>query len=327
MKEFESNHLLNQYESRLKGFENATRAAEGIVRFIADELKLDYLLISSRVKSFESFFEKIDRKGYQDPFAETTDFCGIRIVLFYQADIQPLLDRLGREFAVRENRPDTSESVPDRFGYRSHHLTVAFPKDWLRVPHFRDIGDLTVEIQVRTILMHAWAEIEHQLGYKSNSAVPSPFRRKLAMISAKLEEADQQFADITRELSDYRTKLISESAESEVFPSDEVNQDTIAALLLRHFPDRPDHRGMNADLFQDAQYYNHSVKDIELLIQKIKPYAPLLDDLVMGKNRGMISRQNLLAYANDIFNPLSSERRNLSNSRQKIVERVRTHFA
>ena len=65
---------------------------------------------------------------------------------------------------------------------------------------FRDYADFKVEIQIRTILMHAWAEIEHRLAYKKQAHIPSHLRRKFSRISAKLEEADEQFEELIQEI-------------------------------------------------------------------------------------------------------------------------------
>ena len=56
--------------------------------------------------------------------------------------------------------------------------------EWLVSPNYRGLGDIKIEIQVRTILMHAWAEIEHKLAYKNKAQIPESVTRNLALISA-----------------------------------------------------------------------------------------------------------------------------------------------
>jgi hypothetical protein len=73
-----------------------------------------------------------------------------------------------------------------------------------------DPGELPAEaryeIQARTVLEHAWAEIEHDLGYRSRDAVPDAVRRRLNRLAGLLELADQEFVAIRRELTDYAAR-------------------------------------------------------------------------------------------------------------------------
>jgi tetratricopeptide (TPR) repeat protein len=72
---------------------------------------------------------------------------------------------------------------------------------------FPDADGVVAEIQVRTILQDAWAEVEHELVYKSDfSPFDLPLRRKLASVNASLSLADIIF----QELRDYQNKLNAE---------------------------------------------------------------------------------------------------------------------
>ena len=61
---------------------------------------------------------------------------------------------------------------PDRFGYRSRHFIVSVNREWLKAPNYRGLSGLKAEIQVRTILMHAWADVEYKLAYKKRNMFP-----------------------------------------------------------------------------------------------------------------------------------------------------------
>src|SRR5205085_6657438 len=69
---------------------------------------------------------------------------------------------------------------------------------------------LKVEIQTRSILQHAWAEIEHDIGYKRASGLPSAFQRRFSRLAGLLEMADQEFVSINSELRKYRLTLWGE---------------------------------------------------------------------------------------------------------------------
>lgn len=90
-----------------------------------------------------------------------------------------------------EDKVDNLE--PDKFGYRSHHFVVTLRHEWLNVPNYRGLEGIKAEIQVRTILMHAWADISHKLSYKKKEHIPELFQRNLFQLSALFEIADDRF--------------------------------------------------------------------------------------------------------------------------------------
>lgn len=69
-----------------------------------DEANIPFLEIYYRIKKFDSFFEKIDRKGYDNPFEEIEDICGIRIICYYNSDIIKINEIINNEFSVLEQQ-------------------------------------------------------------------------------------------------------------------------------------------------------------------------------------------------------------------------------
>jgi hypothetical protein len=89
------------------------------------------------------------------------------------------------------------------FGYRSlHYVCRLAPAGEAGLP-----PESACEIQIRTVLEHAWAEIEHDLGYKARHALPAGARRRLGRLASLLELADQEFLAIRRDLEDYERAL------------------------------------------------------------------------------------------------------------------------
>jgi hypothetical protein len=95
-------------------------------------------------------------------------------------------------------------------------------------------ADARFEIQIRTVLQHAWAEVEHDLGYKpavdgSDEVVPEIIRRRFSRIASLLEIADQEFVSIRRDLRRYRETLESEvAAGARGVPVDTLSLETAA---------------------------------------------------------------------------------------------------
>jgi hypothetical protein len=106
-------------------------------------------------------------------------------------DIQVVLDKLKSAF----NEVESERKGPNsgwKFGYESHHLVCMIPP--LAVPiGWNDLDDMpkTFELQVRTLFMHAWAEPQHDLGYKGPEDIPVAIQREWAWAAAAAWNGDQ----------------------------------------------------------------------------------------------------------------------------------------
>lgn len=207
-----------------------------IKQFISDE-KIHTLAVTSRVKEYESFIEKVERKGYAKPFQDNEDFVGIRIILYYQSDVKKVGKIIDSEFDIQTSENKSEIMKPDQFGYRSTHKIIKVPHEWSCTPNFKGLTDIKCEIQIRTLLMHAWAEVEHKLQYKNEAAIPSEFKRTLFRLSAKFEEADEQFQNLRDGVESYQEKL-SKTVEDQSISSLnnlEINTDTLKKYAQENY--------------------------------------------------------------------------------------------
>ena len=117
-----------------------------------------------------------------------------------------------------ENSIDKGKLLdPDRFGYLSLHYVVSFLPSRLSLTEYRNFAEYKAEIQIRSILQHTWAEIEHDLGYKTKLAVPREVQRQFSRLAGLLELADDEFISIRNKLKQYEVniaKVIDESPAS-----------------------------------------------------------------------------------------------------------------
>lgn len=155
--------------------------------------------VKYRLKSFDSWYHKILRRVSTSPqdreWTLVTDLLGIRIVCPFMADIPVVEQHIAQEFAVVEREMKGAEFSFKEFGYESLHYLVKLPQDV--VESFNVPDSLVCEIQMRTILQDAWAEVEHELVYKSDhTPFDDSLRRKLAALNANLSLADMIFHEI-----------------------------------------------------------------------------------------------------------------------------------
>lgn len=191
-----------------------------LARWLAEDAGLKLHSITLRVKTRGSVAAKLSRPDRTyGALWDLTDLVGLRVITYFEDGV----DRVGRlleahlpvDFrnSVDKRRP----AADDRFGYRSlHYVCRPGPDD--SAPR-----QLRYEIQIRTLLEHAWAEIEHDLGYKSRDSVPAAARRRLNRLAGLLELADQEFTAIRRELADYATTLPARIANADEIALDRLS--------------------------------------------------------------------------------------------------------
>lgn len=123
-----------------------------------------------RLKEFPSYYRKLlrvmsDGLTPTDDLPILSDLFGIRIICAFLQDLTDVERILREEFTVIEVERKGADRTFREFGYESTHILLKIPPevlDGLDLPK-----NLIFEIQVRTILQDAWAEVEHELVYKS----------------------------------------------------------------------------------------------------------------------------------------------------------------
>jgi len=159
--------------------------------------------ITSREKDPEKLREKItrEREVYDNLSNNITDLAGVRIIAYFPSDVDKIVPLIEKEFKV-----DPKHSVDKRlstdpavFGYASVHFVVELRPQMLKLPEYALFDKMKCEIQVRTILQHAWAEIEHDIVYKSPGDIPFRLRRRFACLAGLLEIADREFESLRQD--------------------------------------------------------------------------------------------------------------------------------
>jgi putative GTP pyrophosphokinase len=225
-----ANELLSEHARQLRTLENLGHAAEGVVRGILEAEGLRPHTVTHRIKEAGRLREKIERGSYSQ-LDEIHDLVGVRVITFFPDEVIQIGDLIHREFEVDlENSVDkAAELDPDRFGYLSLHFVVCLSPERAGLTENRNFVGQKCEIQVRSILQHAWAEIEHDLGYKTQQAIPRPIRRRFSRLAGLLEIADAEFQAIRDDIERYRDSLAESIAASP--ESVTLDRDSLAELI------------------------------------------------------------------------------------------------
>jgi ppGpp synthetase/RelA/SpoT-type nucleotidyltranferase len=195
-----------RYEAVRGLYDDFARSIASVIEGCLANEQLAIHSITSRAKDPESFEHKAAQpsaadplnKKYEDPFEEITDKAGVRITTYFLSTVDRVSQIIEAQFSVREKTTKTT-SEPDRLGYQSVHYLVSYSSERITLPEYNRFSGLIAEIQVRTILQHAWAEIEHDIQYKAISALPDRVKRRFASLAGLIEIADREFQAIDNE--------------------------------------------------------------------------------------------------------------------------------
>lgn len=162
--------------------------------------------ITARAKDPDSFAEKATRKDehggtkYSSPLTDIQDQLGVRVVVLYTDDVEPVADVIKRYFGGIEHTPRVPESEWS-FGYFGYHMVLPVPGDVIPQSVDRDLVPAFFELQVKTLFQHAWSEANHDLGYKAIHELSDHDQRCLAYAAAQAWGADLMFAQLSSGLS------------------------------------------------------------------------------------------------------------------------------
>lgn len=183
-------------------YEGFTGELDKLVSDLLTADEIAFAQVESRTKEVPNFVSKLRRKGekYDDPLQDVTDLAGLRVIVYYLDDVTRVGEMLKREFDIdAEHSGDKSEALdPDRFGYVSAHYVLRLGASRSGLREWNRYDSLVAEVQVRTVLQHAWAAINRQLNYGSVREAPRDLQRNLSRLSALLELADEQFLEVRR---------------------------------------------------------------------------------------------------------------------------------
>lgn len=195
-----SERILEEYREKRPMFLEAERTIRQQLRDRLDGAGIVVASIESRVKTEKSLAGKLELKGSKyKSLSDITDILGLRVITFYFDDVDIVASAVERLFEVDwENSVDKRRlHEVDSFGYQSLHYICHMPEQ----PSCR------FEIQMRTLLQHAWSNMNHDTGYKSGVEIPREYIRNLNRLAGMLELVDEQFSRIRSELTDYRRRM------------------------------------------------------------------------------------------------------------------------
>lgn len=221
--------ILNEYYQSFDTYKKLQADVEEILTNLMDEQHIKISNMTLRIKSESALKNKVLLKGKYNHLNEITDILGCRIVTLFESDVDRVLECLKQTFEVVETVDKRKKHRINQieFGYTSLHLVVRFTDSRCELVEYKKYKDILFEIQIRTVLQHAWAEVEHGLGYKSFYEPPMEVKRKLNRLAATLEILDEEFESIRDSIAVYNSSI---NKEEKLLKTD-INKDSLVAYM------------------------------------------------------------------------------------------------
>lgn len=167
----------NKWESRLYIYQAALEVLKTKIKLVTMEYNTlaysnnysEIQMITDRIKTTESIAAKLEKDNFEFNIENIEnkihDVVGCRIVCLTLTDVNAIVDLLTKTINNTEGFElikckDYIKNSKEN-GYQSYHFRILVP-----VSFSNESYKVPAEIQVRTLLMHAWAELEHKMGYK-----------------------------------------------------------------------------------------------------------------------------------------------------------------
>jgi putative GTP pyrophosphokinase len=179
--------ILERYEKRYSLYKEFCFSVKNLIRNLLNENGYKYHM-QHRLKDIQSLKEKVERKWKQGKkykrLSEVEDLAAIRVIFYLNSDIEKFVKEVNQEIGGTvkiQNKRNTS-------GYQAVHLIVSLGRRRLRLNEYKRFKGLKCEIQLTSLLNHAWSEIEHDIFYKKNSLKKSLDKKTLYKEKKKMKE-------------------------------------------------------------------------------------------------------------------------------------------
>lgn len=272
--------LKNEFENNLPYFEQQQNLLNEKINLLFSNHHKMIHSITSRIKNSNSLLQKLKRpdRDYNE-LEEVTDLIGFRIITYFEDHIEQIAkkieDSLQPDLQLSSNRLNNADF--DRFGYRSLHYICPIDSKQKKAFQF--------EIQIRTVVQHAWAEIEHDLGYKTSSETPLHLRRRLSQAASLLEIVDREFVNIRTEIENYETNINLQNLDKH--QKIQLDQISLRKLMLHEYVQELDEslsQNLNLNLQSDLFFPEYILKalkasgmdTLESVIDEIKKHKTLI---------------------------------------------------
>lgn len=304
--------IIKEYDENYRVYNDTQKSFVQLIQELLIQNDIKYHSIDGRVKDRESLIKKIQTKDSKyNSISEITDIIGIRIITYFSDEVDKIASLLSNEFDI-DNINSTDKRLlldPDRFGYLSLHYILSLDDRRSNLLEYRRSRDTKIEVQIRSILQHTWAEINHDLGYKTSLTIPKNVRREFSRLASLLELADEEFLRIRNKLDEYKKYV--DSADSCQSSALEIDGISIKAFIAENSSinelHQMIHKNFNTEIYEPLNYDSviskleyckiNTIGELERLINKYKNEIQRVTKAIIANNQGELPDYVTIFYA------------------------------
>ncbi len=266
------------YEIREEYYQRSYKTlSEDVYTLLNDEIAkedLSLVKIESRIKSWESIFDKVTRNNIdynkEDIFKKITDIAGVRVICTLPNEISKIEAIIERSFDVQGKESKYKDLKNSEFGYFDIKYIVSLKNDH----EHKGLTYLFCEIQVTTAAMNLWADVSHLLLYKKefNTKLPDEVQREVSATSALLYMADKQFEKLFQIWEKYIDELTTEyKIKRDNFIRNKYSYETLFVLVRCFFENRTQaNRNKLFDFYEKTKNIYQTIGELYTILDKTK---------------------------------------------------------
>lgn len=245
--------------------------------------------VEGRIKDGEECLSKFRRK-YQTKLEEEqqeytirdriTDLIGLRVICFYEDDVERVRQLIETEFDVIDvtNKTAQIEGTEDSFGYKGLHLDLRLSAVRQTMKEYAAYVDFPFELQIRTVVQDSWSILDHKIKYKKS--IPNNLKRRINTLAALFELADREF----RAIRDGTAEAINATEAYEAIEEETANAPNEAPQPTP--ADEPPPRFTTLDAFSLLRIAHHFFPNEEFEAHKIDGFTQEVIRLEPDISRG-----------------------------------------
>jgi ppGpp synthetase/RelA/SpoT-type nucleotidyltranferase len=209
---------ISEYSDKLPIYQELAERVRDLIIQLLKLQNIQFYDVQSRAKSLYSFSIKTYKKFVQNDYTPIQDMAGIRIIAYTLHDVERVSNIVEEQFKFDESHvEDKSKKLgKDKVGYLSTHYIASFSTNRLQLIEYSKFENLFFEIQVRTVLQHAWAQITHDSSYKSRQELPDQLYRRFNLLAGNLELLDNNFQELLDKITQYSKDVSDRTRKKEL---------------------------------------------------------------------------------------------------------------
>ena len=193
---------LTEYNRMLLFYRSAIREMTAKLETLGEESRFSnrynpIRFIESRIKTDESIIRKLQRKGkditVDNIRAYVEDVAGMKVLCRNTTDIYRIVDLISALPNVEVLKEKDYQCDPKMSGYRSYHMIVAVP-----VILAGQVVPTKVEIQIHTLAMDVWAELEYEMSFKRRNEVSDQKLKELRECADMIQFLDKKMQELKK---------------------------------------------------------------------------------------------------------------------------------